>query len=90
MFDEVQSLPEALHGLAYIQRQILSTNSYKVHIGQCTAAVSSIQWMLDYFAKVAIASGMSAVPAETRSGSGPQDRQPDPQGDAPNLPGASS
>lgn len=50
-FEQAETLEQALHGLAYIQRQILSTNTYRPHIGQCNAAVSSLQWALDYFAR---------------------------------------
>lgn len=43
-----------LHGLAYVLRQIESTNSYRPHIGQCTAAKSALRLALDHFAASAI------------------------------------
>jgi hypothetical protein len=43
-----------LHGLAYVLRQIESTNSYKVHIGQCTEATSALRMALEHFARQAL------------------------------------
>ena len=44
-------LPTALHGVAYVLRQIEGTASYKVNIGQCGPAASSLRWMLEYVAR---------------------------------------
>lgn len=55
MFKEATTRDEALHGLAYILRQIEGTNSYRVNIGQTNEARSAIRWMLDHIAKEALA-----------------------------------
>jgi hypothetical protein len=51
---EVTDLKGALHALAYVARQINSTSSYKVHIGQCVSATTGIQWVLNHFARAAL------------------------------------
>jgi len=62
---EVTDLPGALHALAYVHRQIASTSSYKVHIGQCIPAETGLLWVLRYLAAQAI----EARRAETGTGS---------------------
>ena len=43
-----------LHGLAYVLRQIESTDSYRPFIGQCNSATSSLRMALDHFAVTAL------------------------------------
>lgn len=52
--EHANDLSTALHGLAYVLRQIESASTYKVFIGQTGPATSSIRWALDYFAAKAI------------------------------------
>jgi hypothetical protein len=53
-FGEATDLPSALHGLAYVLRQIECSKTYKVNIGQCVSATTAIRWVLDYFAAQAL------------------------------------
>lgn len=50
-FDNATDLPTALHGLAYVLRQIEGTNTYRPMIGQTGPARSSIRWILEYVAR---------------------------------------
>lgn len=43
-----------LHGLAYVLRQIESTDSYRPNIGQTNSATSALRMALDHFAAAAI------------------------------------
>ena len=54
-YGDATDMSGALHGLAYVLRQIEGTSSYKVHIGQCNSATSSLRWALDFIARAAIA-----------------------------------
>lgn len=49
-FEEASDTKTMLHGLAYILRQIESTDRYMVSIGQTTPATSSLRMALDNFA----------------------------------------
>lgn len=53
-YEKATDLPSALHGLAYVLRQIEGTNSYNVHIGQSGPAASAIRWALYHFAEQAL------------------------------------
>lgn len=64
-FAEATDRTSMLHGLAYVLRQIESTSSYKVHIGQCGPATSALRMALDFFAQAALA---NPVPANVKSG----------------------
>lgn len=55
--EDAHDLPTALHGLAYLLRQIESASTYKVFIGQVGPATSSLRWVLDYLAADAIQRG---------------------------------
>lgn len=59
-YADAVDLKTALHGLAYILRQVESTNSYKVFIGQCGPAMTALRWTLDHLARQAI----EPVPAD--------------------------
>lgn len=54
-FKEATDQASMLHGLAYVLRQIESTNKYMVNIGQTGPAVSALRMALDHFARAAIA-----------------------------------
>lgn len=55
-YGEAYDQASMLHGLAYVLRQIESTDSYKVNIGQCTSATSALRMALDHFAAAALRS----------------------------------
>lgn len=59
-FGEASSEEQMLHGLAYVLRQIEGTNRYMVHIGQTTAATSSLRMALDHFAMLALTAKQEA------------------------------
>ena len=60
-FGEAKTQTDALHGLAYVQRQILATNTYRPLIGQSNAAASALQWALDHFAREALGAPQADV-----------------------------
>lgn len=59
-FREATDESSMMHGLAYILRQIESTRSYSVHIGQCGPATSALRMALDHFARAASAATTEA------------------------------
>lgn len=59
-FDTVETLDQALHGLAYVLHRINSTDTYRPFIGQGTSAQAALQWTLDHFAREAL----RGVPAD--------------------------
>lgn len=50
-YGEATGLKDALHGTAYVLRQIESSPRYEVNIGQCVSATTSLRWLLEYVAR---------------------------------------
>lgn len=50
-YEKATDLHTALHGLAYVLRQIEGTHKYTVNIGQCGPATTALRWALDYIAR---------------------------------------
>lgn len=50
-YNEAESLKDALHGTAYVLRQIESSPRYEVNIGQRISATTSLRWLLEYVAR---------------------------------------
>lgn len=50
-YREAIDLNSALHGAAYVLRQIEHSPRYEVNIGQHTSAATGIRWLLEYVAR---------------------------------------
>jgi hypothetical protein len=69
---EVTDMKGALHALAYVHRQIASTSSYKVNIGQCVSAESGLLFVLQHLARTALS---TPKPADSTSVAGERMRR---------------